>query len=55
MISVWYSVADGSYEAAAMKSITDDFTDKFGNVTVELTAIPEAEICRQAENGGREE
>lgn len=45
VISVWYSVADGSYEAAAMKSITDDFTDKFGNVTVELTAIPEAEYA----------
>ena len=45
VISVWYSVADGSYEAAAMKSITDDFTDKFGNVTVELTAIPESEYA----------
>ena len=42
-ISIWFSVADGSTEAAAMQDVVDDFTSKFPNITVDLQAIPEAE------------
>ena len=42
-ISVWFSVAEGSSEEAAMQSIQRDFEDKFSNVKIQLTAIPEAE------------
>ena len=54
VIRVWYSVEDDSTEGAAMKSITDDFTDKFGNVTVELTAIPESEYADRLEEAAKE-
>lgn len=42
-ISVWFSVKEGSTETEAMKSIVDDFTEKFPNVDVALNPIPEAQ------------
>ena len=54
-VSVWYSVADGSNEQAAMESIKGDFESKFPDVTLELRAINEAdyedEITAAAKKG----
>ncbi|MBQ3865220.1 MAG: protein kinase [Clostridia bacterium] len=44
-ISVWFSVAEGSTEEAAMQSIKNDFEDKFPDVKITLQAIPEAEYA----------
>ena len=54
-VSVWYSVADGSSEQAAMESIKEDFESKFPDVTIELKAINESsytsEISAAAKKG----
>ena len=54
-ISVWYSVSDGSTEEAAMSSVAEHFMSKFGNVKLELKAIPQSnyqkEIKSAAESG----
>lgn len=52
-ISVWFSVAEGSNEEAAMKYITEDFKKAYPNIEITLRAIPEkdyeAEIKKAAE------
>ncbi|MBQ2570475.1 MAG: hypothetical protein II573_08780, partial [Ruminococcus sp.] len=40
-ISVWVAIKRGSSETEATKSVLDDFTEKFPNVKVNVTAIPE--------------
>lgn len=42
-ISVWFSVAEGSTEEAAMAEITKDFEKKFPNVKLEMKVFPEDE------------
>lgn len=41
-ISVWVAIKRGSSETEATKSVLDDFTEKFPNVKVNVTAIPES-------------
>ncbi len=48
-ITVWYSVADGSSEEAAMKAIEVDFEEKFPGVNIEMVAIPEKEYFSRIE------
>lgn len=45
-ITVWISVREGSKEEEAMRSVIKDFREKFDDVTVELTAIPEAAYAK---------
>ena len=40
-ISVWIAIKKGSSETEATKSVLDDFTEKFPNIKVIVTAIPE--------------
>lgn len=42
-LDVWFAVADGSTEEAAMNSIKNDFESKFPGVVVNLRAISESE------------
>lgn len=54
-ISLWFSVAEGSNEEAAMQLIKADFESTFEGVTVELKAIPEnkyKEVIENATNNG---
>lgn len=54
-ISVWYSVQDGSTENLALESVKEDFTEKYPNIKIELSGIPEADYETQlktaADNG----
>lgn len=54
-ITVWFSVAEGSDEEKAMKTIKDHFEDSYEGVNIKLVAIPEAEykdkIAEAAEKG----
>ena len=54
-ISIWFSAEEGSDEEVALKSIADDFKEKFKDVSVELKAIApeeyEAALKAAAEAG----
>ena len=44
-IDVWYSVAEGSQETAAMEAVVADFCSTFDTVNISLRAIPEQEYA----------
>lgn len=48
-IDVWYSVAEGSQESAAMEAMVADFCSTFDKVNISLRAIPEAEYMATLE------
>ncbi len=52
-ISMWFSVAEGSSESAAVESIVADFTEKFPNVDIEVRAIPESDYMGEIQNAAK--
>ncbi len=53
-ISVWFSVAEGSNEEAAMNSVKADFEKTYPNVTLELRSIPEADYEKELRKAAAE-
>ena len=52
-ISVWFSVPKGSAEEEAMRSVFDDFHEKYSDVTIEYKAIPQSEYKEALEQAAR--
>lgn len=54
-ISVWFSVAEGSNEEAAIKYITEDFRKSYPNIDITLRAIPEKDYKAELEKAAEEQ